>query len=202
MRIGLFFGSFDPPHIGHVNVVMGAINSNQVDRVLVIPAYQNLWKENSSKFSYRYAMSCMQFDTLPFVHVSDVEKDLAGPAYPRGIPTYVVLEELKSRMPEDELVIITTPETSVNDDPKDSNRQNVTMRFMAVVDESHIGISTNAIKGQLGGEENEVKAIMWVKISDLDNYQWAFNHRHLIEGIFYTYVDYEEVEGLDDLFAE
>lgn len=73
MRVGLFFGSFDPPHIGHVNVVMGAINSNQVDRVLVIPAYQNLWKENSSKFSYRYAMSCMQFDTLPFVHVSDVE---------------------------------------------------------------------------------------------------------------------------------
>lgn len=111
MRVGLFFGSFDPPHIGHVNVVMGAINSNQVDRVLVIPAYQNLWKENSSKFSYRYAMSCMQFDTLPFVHVSDVEKDLAGPAYPRGIPTYVVLEELRSRMPEDELVIITTPET-------------------------------------------------------------------------------------------
>ena len=91
---------------------------------------------------------------------------------------------------------------SVNDDPKDSNRQNVTMRFMAVVDESHIGISTNAIKGQLGGEENEVKAIMWVKISDLDNYQWAFNHKHLIEGIFYTYVDYEEVEGLDNLFTE
>lgn len=69
MRVGLFFGSFDPPHIGHVNVVMGAINSSQVDRVLVIPAY------------------------------------------PRGIPTYVVLEELRSRMPEDELVIITTPET-------------------------------------------------------------------------------------------
>lgn len=43
---------------------------------------------------------------------------------------------------------------------------------------------------------------MWVKMSDLDNYQWAFNHRHLIEGIFHTYVDYEEVEGLDDLFAE
>lgn len=91
---------------------------------------------------------------------------------------------------------------SINDDPKDSNRQNVTMRFMAVVDESHIGISTNAIKGQLGGEENEVKAIMWVKMSDLDNYQWAFNHKHLIEGVFHTYVDYEEIEDLDNLFAE
>lgn len=54
----------------------------------------------------------------------------------------------------------------------------------------------------LGGEENEVKAIMWVKMSDLDNYQWAFNHKHLIEGIFHTYVDYEEIEDLDNLFAE
>lgn len=115
MRVGLFFGSFDPPHIGHVNVVMGAINSNQVDRVLVIPAYQNLWKEDSSKFHYRHAMCDMTFDNLPGVRVSDIERDIrrdaAGSAYPRGIPTYVVLEELKSRMPEDELVIITTPET-------------------------------------------------------------------------------------------
>lgn len=55
---------------------------------------------------------------------------------------------------------------------------------------------------KLEGEENEVKAIMWVKMSDLDNYQWAFNHRHLIEGIFHTYVDYEEIEDLDNLFAE
>lgn len=66
MRVGLFFGSFDPPHIGHVNVVMGAINSSQVGRVLVIPAYQNLWKESSSKFSYRYAMSCMQIRHFTF----------------------------------------------------------------------------------------------------------------------------------------
>ena len=43
-RVGLFFGSFDPPHIGHVNVVAGVINSGLVDQVLVIPAYQNIWK--------------------------------------------------------------------------------------------------------------------------------------------------------------
>ena len=36
-RVGLFFGSFDPPHIGHVNVVAGVINSGLVDQVLVIP---------------------------------------------------------------------------------------------------------------------------------------------------------------------
>lgn len=87
-----------------------------------------------------------------------------------------------------------------NDDPKDSNRQNVTMRFMAIIDESHIGISTNAIKGTLGGEENEVKAIMWIKMSELDNYQWAFNHKAIIKGIYDAYVDYDLDIDLDDLF--
>lgn len=42
-RVGLFFGSFDPPHIGHANVVMGVVNSKLVDKVLVIPAYQNVF---------------------------------------------------------------------------------------------------------------------------------------------------------------
>lgn len=55
-RVGLFFGSFDPPHIGHVNVVAGVINSGLVDQVLVIPAYQNVWKGRSTRFPYRYAM--------------------------------------------------------------------------------------------------------------------------------------------------
>ena len=69
-RVGLFFGSFDPPHIGHANVVMGVVNSKLVDKVLVIPAYQNVWKSNSSEFSYRLAMCRMTFSPLaPEVYV-------------------------------------------------------------------------------------------------------------------------------------
>ena len=110
-RVGLFFGSFDPPHIGHVNVVAGVINSKLVDQVLVIPAYQNVWKGRSTRFPYRYAMCCMAFDSLPNVFVSDIEKSMMNPDYDKGIPTYDVLMELKSQMPNNELVIITTPET-------------------------------------------------------------------------------------------
>ena len=111
-RVGLFFGSFDPPHIGHVNVVAGVINSGLVDQVLVIPAYQNVWKSNSSEFSYRLAMCRMTFSPLaPEVYVNAVEKSMYVPSYSKGIPTYDVLMELKSQMPNNELVIITTPET-------------------------------------------------------------------------------------------
>lgn len=110
-RVGLFFGSFDPPHIGHVNVVAGVINSGLVDQVLVIPAYQNVWKGRSTRFPYRYAMCCMAFDSLPNVFVSDIEKSMMNPDYDKGIPTYDVLMELSSRITDKELVIITTPET-------------------------------------------------------------------------------------------
>jgi nicotinate-nucleotide adenylyltransferase len=36
-RIGLFGGSFDPPHIGHVLAVSDAIDALQLDRVIWIP---------------------------------------------------------------------------------------------------------------------------------------------------------------------
>ena len=81
-RVGLFFGSFDPPHIGHANVVMGVVNSKLVDKVLVIPAYQNVWKSNSSEFSYRLAMCKMTFSPLaPEVYVNAVEKSMYVPSY-------------------------------------------------------------------------------------------------------------------------
>lgn len=111
MQVGLFFGSFDPPHIGHANVVTGVINSGLVDQVLVIPAYQNVWKGRSTRFPYRYAMCCMAFGNLPNVFVSDIEKSMFVPSYHEGIPTYDVLMELSSRITDKELVIITTPET-------------------------------------------------------------------------------------------
>ena len=107
-RVGLFFGSFDPPHIGHANVVMGVVNSKLVDKVLVIPAYQNVWKSNSSEFSYRLAMCRMTFSPLaPEVYVNAVEKSMYVPSYSKGIPTYDVLMELKSQMPNNESDLVT-----------------------------------------------------------------------------------------------
>ena len=41
--IGVFFGSFDPPHIGHVNVVTAALNSGEVDSIEVVPAFKSVW---------------------------------------------------------------------------------------------------------------------------------------------------------------
>lgn len=64
---------------------------------------------------------------------------------------------------------------SINDDPKDSNKQNVTIRFVA-----HLTKMPD-YKERLGGEQNEVDDIKWILINDIDNYDWAFNHNKLIK---------------------
>ena len=37
-RIGIFGGSFDPPHIGHIHAAKQAVQTLGLDRLLLIPA--------------------------------------------------------------------------------------------------------------------------------------------------------------------
>lgn len=47
MRVGLFLGSFDPIHIGHIAIVTTVLNANLVDKVIIIPAWHNPFKEHN-----------------------------------------------------------------------------------------------------------------------------------------------------------
>lgn len=64
------------------------------------------------------------------------------------------------------------------DDPEE-NRQNVTFRYYAIIDDaqpSSISLSTEA----LGGEDNEVSSVAWIPIDTVADYEWAFDHDILI----------------------
>lgn len=106
MRIGLFLGSFNPPHIGHVNIVREVLNSKLVDTVWVIPAYQNPNKNvnTSDNFSHRYNMCKLMFD-MPYVYVNLIES-VIKPKY-----TYDLLTQLKTEYPEADFRWIITDET-------------------------------------------------------------------------------------------
>ena len=58
--IGLFLGSFDPPHIGHVWAANYSLN-NGMDEVWVIPAWENPWKQNQTPYIYRLEMCRYMF---------------------------------------------------------------------------------------------------------------------------------------------
>lgn len=84
-------------------------------------------------------------------------------------------EETGVQIPIDSLVFI-----NYEDDPVTANRQNVTFRFGAKI-EDHITTDFKFSKEKNEGEE--VGEIKWVKIKDVDNYEWAFNHKTRIEEI-------------------
>jgi len=56
MKIGVFVGSFDPVHNGHVAIMNYLVNSNMMDMVLVIPT-GNYWeKQNLTEITKRIEM--------------------------------------------------------------------------------------------------------------------------------------------------
>jgi len=47
MKKAIFGGSFDPPHIGHLEVIQQAIKSLNIDELIVVPAFLNPFKSKS-----------------------------------------------------------------------------------------------------------------------------------------------------------
>ncbi|HEX5624328.1 MAG TPA: nicotinate (nicotinamide) nucleotide adenylyltransferase [Sulfuricurvum sp.] len=46
MKLALYGGSFDPPHIGHVHVALKALESLDIDRLIIVPAFRNPFKSS------------------------------------------------------------------------------------------------------------------------------------------------------------
>lgn len=56
-KVGLVVGSFDPIHIGHLDLIRKAISAG-MDKVLIVPSPQNPWKdEHGANFEHRCKMA-------------------------------------------------------------------------------------------------------------------------------------------------
>ena len=51
MRLGLFGGSFDPVHLGHLAIARAAVEQAGLDRLTFLPAARNPFKENNFRFA-------------------------------------------------------------------------------------------------------------------------------------------------------
>lgn len=75
MRIGIYGGSFSPPHNGHIEAVKSFQSSIMLDKVLVMPTYIAPHKQNTATLApeHRLEMTRLAFKELEFVTVSDYE---------------------------------------------------------------------------------------------------------------------------------
>ena len=103
-RIGIYGGSFQPPHIGHVRGAEYARQALGLDKLLVIPAAQNPHKPLDPAApgpQQRLELARLAFSHIPGVEVSSLELDRGGLSY-----TVDTLQQLKKADPEAELVLL------------------------------------------------------------------------------------------------
>ena len=79
MRIGVFGGSFDPPHLGHVAVATAAQEHAKLDLVLFVPAGQQWQKQHSASADLRAHMLSLLIrqHTDWLVNSVDVDRQLS-----------------------------------------------------------------------------------------------------------------------------
>ena len=82
-RIGLYPGTFNPIHNGHVTLANYFINNTELDEVWVVLTPQNPFKKNNHLIedNYRLEMANKIFNHLKNIKVSDIEFQLEKPNY-------------------------------------------------------------------------------------------------------------------------
>lgn len=80
-RIGIFGGSFDPPHVGHVLAVKYILSIGAVDEVIVVPVFEHAFHKPLTSFEVRMSLVELAFLGEPKVLVSGIERTLPRPNY-------------------------------------------------------------------------------------------------------------------------
>jgi len=103
-RIGIYGGTFNPPHIGHLEAAKQAVSRLNLDRLLMVPASiapHKVLPPNSPTAQQRLAMLRIAAADCPQIQVSDVELCREGVSY-----TWQTVRTLRQQNPQAELILI------------------------------------------------------------------------------------------------
>ena len=103
MKIGLYFGSFNPIHIGHLLVATHIREAAQLDEIWFVVSPQNPFKQMNelADEQHRLEMVKLAIENVDYFKAIDIEFNLPKPSY-----TYITLKELTKQFPENKFHII------------------------------------------------------------------------------------------------
>lgn len=93
LKIGLFFGSFNPIHVGHLIIASSVLNHSDLDEVWLVVSPQNPLKKKSSLLNdyHRLEMAHLALENYINIKPCDIEFKLPKPSY--TIDSLVYLKE-------------------------------------------------------------------------------------------------------------
>ena len=105
MRVGIFGGSFNPIHKGHVGIVQQILQLHLVDEVWLMVSPLNPLKQKEQSdilpLEHRLQMAQLATESVSNIQVSDFEQHLPIPSY-----TITTLRALQAAYPTHEFVLI------------------------------------------------------------------------------------------------
>ena len=130
-KIGFLMGSFDPIHIGHINMIRVALNSGLLDKVIVVPSGHNPWKkEEPAPFKLRVEMIEAAIKSFGYLRceVSPIEGTFEPPFYSNKPLNY-----FKEKYKGNELFILCGTDT-VHRIPKWKNAETDILPFYGIIE--------------------------------------------------------------------
>jgi nicotinate-nucleotide adenylyltransferase len=103
MRIGVFGGTFDPVHLGHLILAEQCREQGRLDQVLFVPAARPPHKHENdiTPFAQRVEMLSLAVSGQPAFAIDELEKERPGPSY-----TVETLLQIQRRHPEAALFLM------------------------------------------------------------------------------------------------
>jgi nicotinate-nucleotide adenylyltransferase len=96
MRVALFGGSFNPPHVGHQLLALYVLETAEIDQLWFLPCFKHPFEKSLQPFEDRLEMCELLAAPLgPRAQVSDIERELGGESR-----TLRTVRALEARHPE------------------------------------------------------------------------------------------------------
>ena len=178
MRLGIYIGSFDPPHKGHIDVVNYLLYNKYVDKILIVPTISYWDKKISVDIVHRINM--LKLYESDYIKVDDRNN--------RYIYTYELLRVLK-RQYDCELYLILGADNVINFDKWKNyeellsykiivmNRNNIDINkyiykynsnnFIVVDNYKSINISSTQIRNNLDSKYLDKKVLEYINKNKL-----------------------------------
>ncbi len=101
MKIGIYGGTFNPIHNGHIQLAEKAKRQYRLDKVLFLPSGNSYMKNNVLSGHQRYHMVCLALTDKNGLEASDLEIRREGATY-----SYETMEIFRGIYPKDELFFL------------------------------------------------------------------------------------------------
>jgi nicotinate-nucleotide adenylyltransferase len=111
MRVGIFGGTFDPVHTGHLLLAEQGREQGRLDEVWFVPAAHPPHKDEPAltRFDQRVEMLALAIAGNSAFRIEELEKERPGPSY-----TVDTLAELRRRHPSHEFLLLVGSDTLVD----------------------------------------------------------------------------------------